>query len=77
MRGVVGLEHPEEDGRPLLEVAGGQRPQPERPHAAVDVRAELLAQRLRVRPPRRVELLRLAQVLDRERHIHIRLHLQR
>ncbi|BAS89133.1 Os04g0413301, partial [Oryza sativa Japonica Group] len=74
VRGVVGLEHPEEDGRPLLEVAGGQRPQPERPHAAVDVRAELLAQRLRVRPPRRVELLRLAQVLDRERHIHIRLH---
>jgi hypothetical protein len=69
----VGPEHPEEDGRPLREVAGGQHPQPERAHLALLPGAPLLAQPLWVSEPLWVELLRLAQVVDRERHLHVRL----
>jgi hypothetical protein len=68
---AVGPEHPEEDGRPLREVAGGQHPQPERPHLARLPGAPLLAQRLRVGQPPGVEPLRLAQVADRELHLHV------
>jgi hypothetical protein len=69
-----GLEHPEEHRGPLLQVGGGEHPQPERPHAALHVRAPGAAQPLGVVRERRVQRLGpRQQARHLEAHLHVSL----
>jgi hypothetical protein len=72
---AAAAKHPEEHGGPLLAVAGGEHPQPERAHAALHGRAPGAAQPLRVAGQRRVQQrLGARQARHLEAHLHVGLH---